>query len=632
MTNNAPPKESDTLRTVLNNLTEGLVVVDLDGEFLFVNPEAKRIMGVGSKKVGLFERMVVDNGCFPGQSAPHQLDQLPLARAVRGEEIVDENIFISKGPGPDGVWINTNSRPLRNGDGSICGAMMTFQDVTDQKLAEQRLFSTSSRFAALIENHQAAILIENEERRVLLANQAFCDLLILPMSPPKLCGADCSQIAEQAKTLFVDPDGFIRRIEQLLRDKSVVINEKLNLVDGRVLERDYIPVHIEEHCHGHMWQYRDITEHQKSQGRIKVYERLCMALEQTADNVVITDRQGRIEYVNPAFETTTGYRKDEVLGKSPRILKSGRHEPEFYRQLWSQVLAGRFFEDTIINKKKTGELYSSRQTITPMKDDRGNITHFVSVLKDITELLKQQKHDAEMRLAREVQQRFYGTAIAIPGFDIAGTVQPTHETGGDYFDLFPMPDGCFGIAIGDVSRHGISSALVMAETRAYLRSFATIYSDVGDILTHVNRALVPDLDQGRFVTLMLICLDPGQRSIVYANGGHIPGYLLGKTGMIDSTLESTGPPLGILADRKFHSSEALQLVSGQTMMLMTDGITESLAKEDAELGITRAIEYVRKHLTESAQQIADGLYQAARTGPASEDGLDDATSVILKIN
>lgn len=629
---NAPQKEADTLKTILYNLTEGVAVVDLDGKFLFANPKAKRIMDAGGNGVDLAGWRVVHDHDSPGPGAERQLDQVLLARARRGEEIVNENIYISKGAGPHGVWINTNSKPLRNGDGSVWGAMMIFDDITERRLAEQRLFLTSSRFAALIENQQAAILIENEERRVLLANQTFCDLFAIPMSPAELHNTDCSQLAERAKTLFVDPEGFTNRIAQLLRDKSVVVNEKLPLVDGRVLERDYIPTHIEEHCHGHIWQYRDITEHQKSQGQIKVYQRLCMALEQTADNVVITDRQGRIEYVNPAFETTTGYRKDEVLGKSPRILKSGRHDSDFYHQLWSQVLAGRSFEDTIINKKKTGELYWSRQTITPMKDDQGNITHFVSVLKDITELLKQQKHDAEMRLAREVQQRFYGTAKTIPGFDIAGTVQPTHETGGDYFDLFPMQDGCFGIAIGDVSRHGISSALVMAETRAYLRSFATIYSDVGDILTQVNRALVPDLDQGRFVTLLLVRLNPDQRSIVYANAGHIPGFLLDKTGKVNSVLESTDPPLGILADRKFHSSEALQLVSGQTMMLMTDGITESLALEDAELGITRAIEYVREHLGESARQIADGLYRSAHGGPASEHELDDATTVILKIN
>ncbi|HEX9120005.1 MAG TPA: MASE1 domain-containing protein, partial [Terriglobales bacterium] len=134
---------------------------------------------------------------------------------------------------------------------------------------------------------------------------------------------------------------------------------------------------------------------------------LSRAVEQTADSVVITDRQGTIEYVNPAFEATTGYGPEEAIGKTPRILKSALHTKEFYSRLWNQILQGEAFRGTLVNRKKSGQLFWAEQTITPIKDSAGVITHFVSVLKDITEFRKLQEQELQLRLAREVQQRFY---------------------------------------------------------------------------------------------------------------------------------------------------------------------------------------------------------------------------------
>ncbi len=120
------------------------------------------------------------------------------------------------------------------------------------------------------------------------------------------------------------------------------------------------------------------------QTRLKI-RYLSTAVEQTADNVVIANKDGVIEYVNPAFEQTTGYAKEEVLGKTPSVLKSGHHKSPFYKNLWETILSGKTFKHIITNKKKSGELYYADQTITPLKNTRGEITHFVSVWKDITE-------------------------------------------------------------------------------------------------------------------------------------------------------------------------------------------------------------------------------------------------------
>ncbi|MEX2116425.1 MAG: PAS domain S-box protein [Bacteroidota bacterium] len=113
--------------------------------------------------------------------------------------------------------------------------------------------------------------------------------------------------------------------------------------------------------------------------------RLSRVVEQTADNVVVTNKDGIIEYVNPSFEKLTGYKKEEVIGKTPRILKSGELDDSFYKRLWETIVGGKSFRATFINRKKNGQLYFEEQTITPLVDESGEIISFVSTGKDVTE-------------------------------------------------------------------------------------------------------------------------------------------------------------------------------------------------------------------------------------------------------
>ena len=189
----------------------------------------------------------------------------------------------------------------------------------------------------------------------------------------------------------------------------------------------------------------DVTEHRRvEQERQRARETVLLlseAVDQTADSVIVTDRSGRIEYMNPAFESTTGYTRAEALGSTPRLLKSGQHDEAYYKGMWAVLLGGHPFRGTLVNSRKNGEHYWAEQTITPMKDARGTITHFVSVLKDVTVARRHQEQQTQLRLAREVQQRFYTATLRVPGFDIAASAYPAEQTGGDYFDLIMAGDG-----------------------------------------------------------------------------------------------------------------------------------------------------------------------------------------------
>ena len=361
------------------------------------------------------------------------------------------------------------------------------------------------------------------------------------------------------------------------------------------------------------------------------YERLCRAVEQTADSVVITDRQSRIEYVNPAFETTSGYTAQEVLGRKPSLLQSGHHDKQFYEALWAKLDAGEPWRGTIVNRKKSGALYWSEQTISPMKDEAGRITHFVSVLKDITEQRKLRKQEFYLQLASEVQQHLYRGSDPAAGFDMAGVTFPADLTGGDYFDTIAHPDGRVTVAIGDVSGHGVGSALVMAATRAYIRAFTRSEADAASLLRNLNGALNADLNGGRFVTLMLIQVDPRTRSIEYAGAGHLPTYLLRGDGGVEVVMGSTGPPLGLLANAEFATCGPIAYGDGDTIVLLTDGVTEAENTDGQEFGAERALDIVRLRRESSARELVEAIAEAVRAFCGQVGQRDDVTALVCKL-
>jgi PAS domain S-box-containing protein len=163
--------------------------------------------------------------------------------------------------------------------------------------------------------------------------------------------------------------------------------------------------------------------------------KLSRAVEQAADTVVITDRQGIIEYVNPAFEALTGYARSEVRGNTPRILKSGEQGPEVYQEMWRTILAGNVYRGILVNRKKNGELYYVEESICPVRDGDGQITHFISNGRDLTErlrleaqLLQAQKMDAIGRLAGGVAHDFNNLLTIITSYsELALDVVPQNS-------------------------------------------------------------------------------------------------------------------------------------------------------------------------------------------------------------
>ncbi len=240
----------DWLDDLVEHVPVGIHLYDLhpDGRLVFAgaNPAADRILGV-------------DNAQFIGKT------------------IEEAFPYLAKSEVPDryrraaATGISWSTDQLSYTDERITGAFQVyafqtgpntmaamFVDVTPHVQAEQALRENVAQLTALMENLQQGVLFVNESRHVLYANQAFCDLFGIP-SPEAFIGASGATAAEISKSLFSDPEGFVQGIATRLAAQKATHNETLTLVDGRVWERDYVPITLGEARHGHLWLYRDVT-------------------------------------------------------------------------------------------------------------------------------------------------------------------------------------------------------------------------------------------------------------------------------------------------------------------------------------------------------------------------------------
>ncbi len=142
---------------------------------------------------------------------------------------------------------------------------------------------------------------------------------------------------------------------------------------------------------------QDITREKQLENESK---RLKVAIEHSPESVIITDKKGVIQYVNPGFEATTGYTREEAVGKNPRFLQSGKHKRRFYNDMWEMLSQGHIWKGELINRRKNGSLFEEGVSIAPVKDDFGNVIHYVAVKLDVTQ---QKKMERQMRQGQKME-------------------------------------------------------------------------------------------------------------------------------------------------------------------------------------------------------------------------------------
>ena len=288
----------------------------------------------------------------------------------------------------------------------------------------------------------------------------------------------------------------------------------------------------------------------------------------------------------------------------------------------------------LVARRKDGSEFVVEISLGPVHAD--GETCVMAVIRDVTERRRLEKvvHDnqAQMLAAHRIQQYFLPRRVPeIPGFDIAGASYPAEFTAGDYFDYIPMDGSTLAVVIGDVSGHGYGPALLMVALRNHLRSLVKHHNKLDEILDDANRLLSEEMEEEKFITVLMGQLDPSAMVFQYINAGHPSGFLFDDRGRPKAILESSILPLGILPDLGFPSAQSVALTPGDLLLLITDGLLEAQRDDGDLFGTERVLDSVLANRQRPAREIVEALCGEARGFSQNQQIADDITAVVIKV-
>jgi PAS domain S-box-containing protein len=517
---NRDQEELNKLSLVASANENGVVFTKSDGEIFWCNDAYLNLTGFSKEEV--IGRTPIEIGKC------EYMNKQELKRMTepffKGEKFDVELVHGRK----DGsyFWTKTKGQPILDSEGNVSQYFAMIEDITEKKHADFKLLESENRLSFLIVNLQTGIILEDENRKLLLANKKFCSMFDFEEDPDTLVGMDCSNSVQDSKRFFKNPDLYVERLNSIFKINEPVYNEELELVDGRFLERSYIPVFRDGVYKGNLRSYVDITIKRKHEeilrnekekysniianmnlGLIEVDENdgitlanhsfceisgyklaeligkkasslflaeeskvlietknklriqgvtdsyeiqvknkkgekrhwlvsgapnyningniigsigihlditeqkeqeerlylLSLIAEKNINAVVISDVEGRIEWVNTSFEEMSGYTKEEVVGIKPGYLLQGAEtNPETILYLKNQISKGQPFNCEIINYSKTGEKYWVKIQGQALYNKKGEIVRFFAIEENISnkKLLENQREELVKSLAK----------------------------------------------------------------------------------------------------------------------------------------------------------------------------------------------------------------------------------------
>lgn len=250
----------------------------------------------------------------------------------------------------------------------------------------------------------------------------------------------------------------------------------------------------------------------------------------------------------------------------------------------------------------------------------------------LKEAIEAERMRQELLIARDIQENLLPPAkLVLPGYDVYGFSRPCDETGGDYFDYVRTREGRLGLAIGDVSGHGISAALFMATARALLRAFLSTTTDLSKVIGDLNNALERDMGTGKFMTLFYGELELAERMLRYVKAGHNEPIVYRAATDAFEELAAPGMALGFLRDNDYEVAGPVLFSPGDILLLYTDGIPEARNREKEQFGMERMLDVLKARRSRPAKEIVDGIIRAVTEFAGARGFEDDLTLIVVKI-
>ncbi|NJM78573.1 MAG: PAS domain S-box protein [Flavobacterium sp.] len=260
------------------------------------------------------------------------------------------------------------------------------EDITSEKEFNQQLIDSENRLTSLIENLQSGILLEDENRKIVIVNKKFCSMFGIEQNPEAMKGVDCELAAQNTKHFFKNADYFLNRIDEILKEKEKVFGEEIELVDGRIFERSFLPIYKEGKYAGHLWNYEDVTIKKR-------YKESIEAERQKYSNIIANMNMGLLEVdtndiillANQSFCEMSGYSLLEVIGKKASELFLSSDSKKIVENKNTIRTKGISDSYEITSKNKKGETRHWLISGAPNYNLNGEIMGSIGIHLDITE-------------------------------------------------------------------------------------------------------------------------------------------------------------------------------------------------------------------------------------------------------
>ena len=375
-------------REVVENANEIIFIIDINGEFKYVNKTAIKLTGYSEAE---FKRIGYNGLLLPAYRKCVNNDVLTKFLNKDKTTRIECPIVIKSG---EIKWLEQNSTMIYEA-GTVTGFRIIARDITDKKLAELELNTRNKFIETTLENIQVGVCVNDLNTiKFIYSNKKFSDIFGYTKN-------DLKTLKDLFAFNITEPE-LIRRIISKIKtnvksgDFSLIRWDNIKITtqnkEEKYVSLSIIPL-IDQNIVISVFQ--DVTYKIFAEEKIL---QLSRAVEQSPVCIIIASIDGKIEYVNPAFTTLTGFSLDEVKGKNPRILRYGTVKKDGYRKLWQTIKNGKDWRGEFQSIKKNGEYFWHVTTISAVKNSEGVITHFLGVIEDITE---RKRFENELILAKE---------------------------------------------------------------------------------------------------------------------------------------------------------------------------------------------------------------------------------------
>ena len=451
-------QELEKLSLIVQETMNAVIITNSRGKIDWVNKSFEKMTGFSLNEVkGKVPGVFLQGDETNREVVDYMRQQIKEAKAFTCE------IYNYKKTG-EGYWLRINGQAIFDKNGKLTNFFAIEEDITLIKESQEKINTAASRMSSLISNLQSGIILENKNKTIELVNNRFCELFNVKSDPEDLRGIDCSNTAENIKPLFKKQKAFIQRIDKIISDKKLVLGDQLEMKNGQILERSYIPIWNDAVYEGHLWVYSDITDKVNANKKINelrvFYEKI---LDNIPSDIAVFDKEHHYLYVNPKAIKNSKIR-NWIVGKTDEDYIQKRNKPRDIlkrrKEIFSEVLDSKQLKSWEEKFKQPDDTYKYvMRNMYPVLNSNDEVDLVIGYGVDITDIKTIQQQI-------EQSEKTYRDLI-----DNSLAIITTHNLDGKILSSNPMAGKVYGYSKSEYVGHLISDFLIEEDKHLFKENY-----------------------------------------------------------------------------------------------------------------------------------------------------------------